>query len=79
MREEILAKIIEKGAYLWGKDASELSENTTFEEMGAKSGHITSITVALENEFDVMINYMDFKKCKTFGEAADYVVDLMEE
>ncbi|MBQ7147241.1 MAG: acyl carrier protein [Pseudobutyrivibrio sp.] len=79
MREEIIAKIIEKGAYLWGKDVAELSENTTFEEMNAKSGHITSITVCLENEYDVMISYMDFKKCKTIGEAADYVVDLMEE
>ena len=79
MRDEILALIIEKGAYLWGKDVSELSENTTFEEMNAKSGQITSITVCLENEYDVMISYMDFKKCKTLGEAADYVVELVEE
>ena len=79
MREEIIALIIEKGAYLWGKDVSELNEDTTFAEMNAKSAHITTITVSLENEYDVMINYMDFKKCKTIGEAADYVVELLEE
>ena len=79
MREEVLNLIIEKGAYIWGKDVSELSENTTFDEMNAKSAHLTSIIVVLENEFDAMINYIDFKKCKTLGEAADYVVDCMED
>lgn len=79
MREEILAKIIEKGAYLWGKDASELSENTTFAEMNAKSGHISSITTFLEDEYDCEVPYMGFKKCKTLGEAAEYVEELVEE
>ena len=79
MRDEILALIIEKGAYLWGKDASELSEDTTFAEVNAKSGHLTNITTYLENEYDCEVPYMGFKKCKTLGEAADYVLELVEE
>lgn len=79
MREDIVAKIIEKGAYLWGKDVSELNENTTFAEVNAKSGHISSITTALEDEYDCEVPYIGFKKCKTIGEAADYVVNILEE
>ena len=79
MKEQVLAKIIERGAYLWGKNASELNADTTFVEVNAKSGHISQITTALEDEFDMEVPYMGFKKCKTLGEAADYVVDLMEE
>lgn len=79
MREEIISKIIEKGAYLWGKDAASLNENTTFAEMNAKSGHISSITTYLEDEYDCEVPYIGFKKCKTIGEAADYVAELLEE
>lgn len=79
MREEIIAKIIEKGAYLWGVDAATLNENTTFAEMNAKSGHISSITTTLEDAYDCEVPYIGFKKCKTIGEAADYVVELLEE
>lgn len=79
MREEIIAKIIEKGAYLWGKDAAELNENTTFAEVNAKSAHISTITTYLEDEYDCEVPYIGFKKCKTIGEAADYVLELVEE
>lgn len=79
MREQIIAKIIEKGAYLWGKDVAELNEGTTFAEVNAKSGHISSITTTLEDEYDCEVPYIGFKKCKTIGEAADYVVALLEE
>ncbi len=79
MREQVLAKIIERGAYLWGKDVSELNADTTFAEVNAKSGHISQITTALENEFDMEVPFMSFRKCKTLGEAANYVAELMEE
>lgn len=79
MKDEVLAKIIERGAYIWGKDPSELDADTTFDEMNAKSGHISQITTFLEDEFDAEVPYIGFKKCKTLGEAADYVVDLLDE
>lgn len=79
MKEEVLSKIIERGSYIWGKDASELSSDTTFEEVGAKSGHISQITTFLEDEFDAEVPYIGFKKCKTLGEAAEYVFGLLDE
>lgn len=77
--EEVLAKIIEKGSSLWKKDPSELGADTTFDSMNAKSTHISSMCTFLEDEFDVEISYMDFKRRKTFGEAAEYVAGLLEE
>lgn len=77
MKEQVLAKIIERGAYIWGKDEKDLSANTTFAEVNAKSGHISQITTALEDAFDMEVPYMGFKRCKTLGEAAEYIVDLM--
>lgn len=79
MRDEILNKIIERGAYIWGKDTSELNAETTFADMNAKSGHISQITTVLEDAFDIEVPYMGFKRCKTLGEAADFVADLLEE
>jgi hypothetical protein len=32
-----------------------------------------------EDEFDIEVPYINFKRCKTLGEAADYVVELLEE
>ena len=79
MRDDIIEQIIERGSYLWGKEAAELNENTTFAEVNAKSGHISSITTFLEDEYDCEVPYIGFKKCKTIGEAADYVAELLEE
>ena len=44
-RDRIVELIIERGSKLWGKDPSELSENTRFtEDVNAKSVHISQIT-----------------------------------
>lgn len=79
MKEEILAKIIERGAPLWGVDGASLNGDTTFEEMNAKSVHYSQITTFLEDEYDVEIPFMNFRRKKTLGEAADYVLELVEE
>ena len=78
MRNEILQKILEKGAYLWGKAEGELGEGTTFAEVNAKSGQLSQMTTFLEDEFDIEVPYMGFKRCKTLGEAADYVAGLLD-
>lgn len=79
MREEVLAKIIEKGSKIWNVDAAELNENTEFAAMNPKSAHYSQLTTFLEDEFDAEVPYMSFKRCKTFGEAADYVAELLDE
>lgn len=78
-REEILEKLIERAAPLFGKTPEEMTEEMCFvEDLNAKSVHYSQITTYLEDEFDVEIPYMNFRRKKTIGEAADYVAELLE-
>jgi len=76
-RDEVIELLIKTVADLLGKDPSSMNENTSFkEDLGCGSANIVQITVALENEYDVEVPYMAFNRCKTFGEAADYMSEL---
>lgn len=76
LRSEAIEKIKERLTLLFG--AGEYNENTEFESLGMKSVNYTQLTTALEDHFDVEIPYMRFRKNKTIGEAADYIVQLIE-
>lgn len=79
LREEIKEKLIERAAPLFGKEAEEITEEMKFvEDLKAKSVHFSQITTYLEDEFDVEIPYMKFRRKKTLGEAIDYVLELIE-
>lgn len=78
MRDEILAKIIERAAPLFGMNPAEMTADTTFASCNAKSAHISQITTYLENEYDVEIPFMNFRRQKTLGEAADFVQEIVE-
>jgi acyl carrier protein len=79
-KEEVEAKIIERAAQVFGKDAKELSSATRWtEDLQAKSGNLTQITTFLEDEFDVEVPFMQFRRKPTIGEAAEYVSELTEE
>jgi acyl carrier protein len=78
-QERALAAIIKRAAEVFGRDASTLGRGTAFgAELGAKSAQLVQITTALEDEFEVEIPYMEFKRRKTFGEAAAFVEQLVE-
>lgn len=78
-RDEVIAKIIERGAPLFGKKPEEMTEDLRFnEDLAAKSVHISQITTYLEDEFDIEVPYMQFRRKKTIGEAADFVCELLE-
>lgn len=79
MKEKVLAKIIERASGIWGVDPSTLNGDTLFASMNPKSTHYSQITTFLEDAFDIEVPYMNFKRCKTLGEAAEYVTDLLEE
>jgi acyl carrier protein len=79
MQDKVLAKIIERVSGIWGVDSAALSEKTMFVDMNPKSVHYSQITTFLEDAFDIEVPYMNFKRCKTLGEAAQYVVGLMDE
>jgi acyl carrier protein len=78
--DEVLERIIERAAELYKKDKSEYSADTRFiEDLGAKSVNFVQIIAVLEEEFDIQIPYMEFRRKKTFGEAAEYVAGLREQ
>lgn len=80
VREEALKKIMERCCVLFGKTMEELSEDTRFiEDLGAKSGNVSQMTNFLEDEFDVEISFMEFRRRVTLGMAADYIEELCEE
>ncbi|MDD3142252.1 MAG: acyl carrier protein [Lachnospiraceae bacterium] len=76
LREEIIEKILERLETILG-DGNYL-EHTSFVSLGMKSVNYSQLTTALEDEFDVEIPFMDFKRKETIGAAADYVYQLLE-
>ena len=77
-REEVVAKMIEFAAIAFEKDAADITEDTNIsEELGVKSFQRVSMSVSIENEYDVMIPVARFGNFKTIGDLADYVMDEM--
>ena len=78
--EEVLSRIITRAAELFKVDPSQFSGETRFiEDLKAKSVNYVQIIAVLEEEFDVQIPFMEFRRKKTFGEAADFVAELRGE
>jgi len=77
LKEEILEKIIQRAAEIFKKDPSELNAGTRFEEdLKAKSVNLVQIIAVLEDIYDVQIAFMQFRRRKTLGEAAEFVAQL---
>jgi acyl carrier protein len=77
-RHEIVEAIINRTAKLTGRDPSELNENTKFADLDMKSVNYSQLIVYLEDEVDVEISYMAFRKRATIGEAADFIMELID-
>jgi len=78
-RQEILEKLVERAAPLFGVKREDITDDKKFvEDFNAKSVHYSQITTYLEDEFDIEIPYMTFRRKQTIGEAVDYVLDLLE-
>ncbi|NLM61848.1 MAG: acyl carrier protein [Clostridiales bacterium] len=76
-RHEIVKAIIERTAKLTGRDPAELNEDTEFAGLDMKSVNYSQLIVYLEDEVDVEISYMAFRKNATIGQAADYIMSLI--
>jgi acyl carrier protein len=80
IREEAVTALVKKAQELFMKDPSSLGPETRFEEdLGAKSVNYVQFSAVLEELYEVEVPYMEFKRKKTFGEAADYIVKLVGE
>ena len=77
LKDEILEKIIQRAAVLFKKKPDELSPDTKWvEDLKAKSVNYVQVIAILEDAFDVQINFMEFRRKKTLGEAAEFVAQL---
>ena len=80
LKNEILGHIIQRAAELFKKDPGELSADTQWvEDLNAKSVNYVQIITILADEYDVEINFMEFRRKKTFGESAEFVAQLCGE
>jgi acyl carrier protein len=78
LKDQILEKMIQRAAVLFKKEPSELSADTRFvEDLKAKSVNYVQIITVIMDEFDVEIPFMDFRRKKTLGEAAQFVAGLI--
>lgn len=77
-RKELEAKVIELVAMAYGKDAADLSMNSTFkDDLKGASIQMVGLVSELENELDVMVSLQDASACATIGELVDKVEEEM--
>lgn len=80
IREEVIEALSKKAAILFGVDPQALGPDTRFEEdLHAKSVNIVQFSALLEDIYDVEVPFMEFKKKKTFAEAAAYIAEMFGE
>lgn len=77
LREEVVQLICSKTAELIGRKPEELSEQTVFTaDLDIKSADVVLLIAVLEDAYEIDIDYMQFRKRNTIGEAADYIAEL---
>ena len=60
-----------------GVDAADLTEETTFESLGADSLDIFQIIMGIEEEFDIEIPTEEAEKISTVGDAVEQIKNAL--
>ncbi len=77
LRDEILELMIGKTTALLKKDEGSITGDTKFvEDLKVDSLDLVKIIATIEDEFDIEINFMEFKRRQTLLDAAIYVASL---
>lgn len=56
----------------------EYTEDTVYADLGLKSVNYSSMITVLEDEFDVEIPFMEFRRKATVGTSVDFIVSLID-
>lgn len=73
-RKELEEKVIAMVAMAYGREASELTVNSTFkEDLKGASIQMVGLVSELENELDVMVALQEASACLTIGDLVDKV------
>ena len=73
-KAQVLAIIAEQ----LGISESDISEETSFADLGADSLDLFQIISALEEEFSIEFENDDVEKIKTVGDALEYIKNVVE-
>jgi acyl carrier protein len=78
-RDQATATLLEAVSATLHRPEGELDGDTQIiADLGAKSVDFVRIISVLEDEFELEIPFMEFRRKKTIGEAIDYIVSLYE-
>jgi len=78
-RKELEKKVIELVAMAYGRDASELTLETSFKnDLKGASIQMVGLVSEVENELDVMVSLQEASACATIGELVDKIEEEME-
>lgn len=76
MADDIQAKVIEIVSEQMGKDASELTRETSFvNDLNADSLDTVELVMEFEGQFELSIPDEDAEKIQTIGQAIDYITE----
>ena len=76
MADDIQAKVIEIVSEQMGKDASELTRETSFvNDLNADSLDTVELVMEFEGQFELSIPDEDAEKIQTIGQAVDYITE----
>lgn len=64
MREEVLAKIIEKASKIWNADAAEMNGDVMPAAFNPKSANYSQMTTFLKMNLTQKYHTLNFKRCK---------------
>jgi len=78
-RKELEEKVIELVAMAYGRDAAELTLETSFKgDLKGASIQMVGLVSEVENELDVMVSLQEASACATIGELVDKIEEEME-
>ncbi|MEA4955106.1 MAG: acyl carrier protein [Pseudoflavonifractor sp.] len=76
----IFNKVAKLLAEQFGMEADEITEDTSFEDLGADSVDIVELSMALEEEFDIEeMGEEDLSKILTVGDLVNYLRNKLGE
>lgn len=76
--DQHLSCVLEKAKKIFTRD--DITPSTRFKaDLAAKSINIAQLMNVLEDEYDVEIPYMEFNRCATIADAAEFIKKLDEE
>ena len=73
-------KIINIMAKAFLKDPTTFKPETSLaKDLGAKSVTIMQVMTAIEDEFDITCNFMNFRRQDTVGKIVEYIIEICED